>query len=726
MMAQAQEKQKNSWFPWKQTKIRFAILSVFLGLFASAIISTSLYTYFSISDVMMSTSREVLSKTQDLIITATERYLNPAMYVPRVERWYAEDTQDTPILQDEELQKASIRAMREEKNLHAIFNGDEKGNLYAVGVIKGKRLFRFTADKPLPSSAVFYERIIHRNGSPAKEFYRYLDAEGREVGREENPGEPSYDPRERPWYVDVKAKGDETFSDVYIYDSGEVGITRAVPLYDQHNQLRGVLSADITVRQISELLARQKAGQSGINFIVNETGELIGYPDPDRVVKVIEGRTRIAKVNDINDQAVIHAYNLYQKNNRSFFFFERNGISYIASFVKFPAQVDDRWTLGMVVLADDFIGSIKLTLRDVLIIALLILVVASLFLIVFSHKISYPIEVIAGQMRKIQNLDIDEEEGIPSRLQEITQINEAVMSMKAGLSSFSKFVPKALVRRLIHTGQESKMGGERRQLTIMFTDIAGFTSISEGMKSEEITKHLSEYLDVLSRIVLHNKGTIDKYIGDAIMAFWGAPDRDENQTNRALEAILMCQHRLNEMNIIWKAAGKPAMPTRFGLHFGDAVVGNIGSADRLNYTVIGDSVNLASRLEGTNKMYGTTALVSEPVYERGRRKYLFRPVDIVAVKGKKKGIRIYELMAKLSEDGDLTASKDQRRQADLTAEAFELYLERDFEAALKAYEELLKRFANDSVAELFIARCKEYKKTPPPADWDGVYHLTTK
>ncbi|MFN7709826.1 MAG: adenylate/guanylate cyclase domain-containing protein [Holosporales bacterium] len=725
-MAQAQEKRRALLFPWKQAKIRFAILSVFLGLFSSAIITTSLYTYLSISDVMLSTSRQILDKTQDLIITATERYLNPAIYVPRVEKWHAEDGHDTPILEDEELKNASIRGMQELKNLHAMFHGDEEGNLYAVGLIKGKRLFRFSPDKPLPVGAVFYERQIQRKADGVKETYRYLNAQGHEVGREANPNPPTFDPRARPWYIDAKSKGREVFSDVYIYDSGDVGITRAVPVFNKNQQLRGVFSADITVRQISELLARQKAGQSGINFIVNENGELIGYPDPERVVKVIEGRTRIAKVNDISDQAVVQAYNLYQKNNAPFFFFTRNGISYIASFVKFPAEVDARWTLGMVVLADDFIGAIKLTLRDVLIIALVILVLASLMLIVFSHKISYPIEVIAGQMRKIQNMEIDEEEGIPSRLQEISQINEAVMAMKAGLASFSKFVPKALVRRLIHTGQESKMGGERRQLTIMFTDIAGFTSISEGMKSEEITKHLSEYLDVLSRIVLQNKGTIDKYIGDAIMAFWGAPDRDENQTFRALEAILLCQQRLKEMNAIWTAAGKPSLPTRFGLHYGEVIVGNIGSADRLNYTVIGDAVNLASRLEGTNKLYGTGALVSEPVYERGRRKYLFRPVDMVAVKGKKKGIRIYELLAKLSEEGPLTASADQRRQADFTTEAFELYLDRDFAGALKIYEELLKRYPDDSVAALFIARCHEYQKTPPPSDWDGVCHLTVK
>ncbi len=217
--------------------------------------------------------------------------------------------------------------------------------------------------------------------------------------------------------------------------------------------------------------------------------------------------------------------------------------------------------------------------------------------------------------------------------------------MKGGLASFGRYVPTELVRQLIATGREAKLGGEKTRLAIMFTDIIGFTTLSETLTAEELMLQLSAYLDRMTRIIEQEQGTVDKYIGDGIMAFWGAPLEVENPALLACRAALGCSKAEADLNRQWQVEDKPAMPTCFGIHFGETIVGNVGSSRRMNYSIFGDNVNLASRLEGINRIYGTKIIVSQSVYEAVDKQMICRPLDIVAVKGKKKSIAIHELLA---------------------------------------------------------------------------------
>jgi adenylate cyclase len=707
-------------------KIRFAILSVFLGLSISATLITSVYTYFQMENVMKITSRDLIDKTQRVIINDAINYLSPARFIPMISSGLMQrETED--ILHSHELEDFLMESLEEFPQIDAFYNGDEKGNALIVGRIGLKRTYAFAEDTPLPSDALFFVRKIDRLSTPNQEMRYYYNMQGNKVGEEKNPSDHlNFDPRTRPWYKGAKKLGGRYVTDVYLYETRDLGLTFSVPVLNQNKEVLKVMSADITVNQISDLLLHQKASRSGINFIVTPEGTLAGYPDASKIVLMINKQPQIARLNQIGEPSLVTAFNLYQKNHEPHLFFTFEGIDYIAHFTSFPASSGKDWILGMVVPADDFIGPIKQTSREVLMISLIILGIASMMLVIFSHKISYPIERLAGQMLKIRTLEIEEEPAIESSLQELSQMEEALRAMKEGLNSFSKFVPKTLVQRLIQSGQEARLGGERKRLTFLFSDIESFTSISEKLPSDELIKHLSEYLSELSTIILRHHGTIDKYIGDSIMAFWGAPERDEQQVFHACQAVWLCSQRLKEINMEWMKQGKPALVTRFGLHQGEAVVGNVGSADRLNYTVIGDNVNLGSRLEGINKIYDTHILVSETVYEKVKDKFLFRIVDVVAVKGKQKGIHIYQMIGKYHDNVAESVTPQDISVAMKTRVAFEAYLKQKWGDAERFYHELLAENPEDKIAALYLTRIEEFKKNPPDPSWDGVTHLTTK
>jgi adenylate cyclase len=710
----------------RKRKIRFAILSVFLGLSVLATLITSTYTYLQMEKVMRVTSRTLIDKTQRVIINDTINYLNPARFIPMISAGFIrQDNED--LLESHALENFLREALDEFPQIDAFYNGDEKGNALIVGRIGLKRVYTFSPEVPLPSEALYFVRKINRSISPPQEIKIYYNREGEKVGEEVNPaGISNFDPRKRPWYIGAKDLKSPYGTDVYLYETRDLGLTFSVPVFNHSHQLIKVMSADITVNKISDLLSSQKASRSGVNFIVTPDGKLAGYPEASKIVLTLNKQPQIARLEQVDEPSLVTAFNLYKKNLESHLFFTHDNIDYIAHFTPFPSSSGKNWILGMVVPADDFIGPIKQTSREVLMISLIILGVASMMLVIFSHKISYPIERLASQMLKIRTLDIEEEPALESSLQELSQMEEALHSMKEGLNSFSKFVPKTLVQRLILSGQEAKLGGERKRLTFLFSDIENFTTISERLSSDELIKHLSEYLSELSTIIIRQHGTIDKYIGDSIMAFWGAPERDEQQAFHACQAVWLCNQRLQELNAEWSKQGKPILTTRFGLHHGEAVVGNVGSADRLNYTVIGDNVNLASRLEGINKIYGSHVIVSEAVYEKVKDKFLFRIIDIVAVKGKQKGVKIYQMVGKYHDNLAESVTPQDISVSMKTQVALEAYLKQKWDESERLYQELLTENPEDKIATLYLNRIEEFKKNPPDPSWEGVTHLTTK
>jgi len=276
---------------------------------------------------------------------------------------------------------------------------------------------------------------------------------------------------------------------------------------------------------------------------------------------------------------------------------------------------------------------------------------------------------------------------------------------------FSQYVSRSVVDRILADPARAKLGGERRELTVLFSDIRGFSALSEGMGPEALASFLGEYLTPMTELVLDSGGTLDKYIGDAVMAIWAAPVDVPDHAARACDVALRMQEALAVLNKKWRAQGKPEIAIGIGINTGAMSVGNMGTAQRFDYTVLGDQVNLGARLEALTKEYGVDILVGEATAKAAGAGFVFREVDVVRVKGRAGAAPVYELV------GRADATTDPR-----FAEALAAYRRRDFTAA----QALFAALAEDETAHVMAKRCADLAATPPPDDWDGVYEQRSK
>jgi len=290
------------------------------------------------------------------------------------------------------------------------------------------------------------------------------------------------------------------------------------------------------------------------------------------------------------------------------------------------------------------------------------------------------------------------------------------------LHAFNHFLAPELVKRLAADPSVLQLGGTTRQVTVFFSDIAGFTTLSEQMSAtpEKLVEILNKYLTVATAKVEANGGYVDKFIGDAVMAVWGAPLEDPQAEAHAVAAALDCQAALEVFNreVIQAVYGMPPIGTRIGINSGKALVGNMGSATRLNYTVAGDIVNLAARLEGANKAYGSRIMIGEATAAALGDAYVLRLLDLLVVKGKMKPVKVFEVVGRAGE-----VSNEVMNRLGSYAAALDLYFARRFEEAEAAFAALAE---TDPPSAIYRGRCAEFRKTPPADDWDGRYEMKTK
>lgn len=287
---------------------------------------------------------------------------------------------------------------------------------------------------------------------------------------------------------------------------------------------------------------------------------------------------------------------------------------------------------------------------------------------------------------------------------------------------FSQYLNPSVVNELIAHPEKLRLGGEKKELSVFFSDIASFTNFSEKLDAVELVQLLNEYLSSMTDIILKNDGTLDKYVGDAVMAVWGAPIELENSALNACRAALQMQTAVQAMDAKWKDEGKPELIVRMGINTDHMVVGNVGGSKRFDYTVIGDAVNLGSRMEGANKTYNTRIMISERTQELVKDHMLCRELDLLVVKGKTKPIRVFELVAERK--GFLDEKKFQLIET--YHKGLDLYRQRQFKEALQAFYDALQIDENDGPSQLYFIRTDKYIKSPPPSDWNGVFELKTK
>jgi adenylate cyclase len=386
---------------------------------------------------------------------------------------------------------------------------------------------------------------------------------------------------------------------------------------------------------------------------------------------------------------------------------------YLCTF-RYLAGTQD-WIVGIVVPRDYYLGTLLQIRNQVLWVSLILIVVIILAGGLILRGVGRSHSLISKEMERMKEFEFT-----PSRnssfLRDIQDVLAGLERAKTAMRAMSKYVPINLVRQLYHKGEEPVLGGTSAELTVMFTDIKDFTSYSETMATDDLALALGHYLQVMAEVIQSEKGTIDKYIGDSVMAFWNVPEKVEGHEILACRAALRGREALKGLYGTPEWGNLPQFETRIGLNRCTALVGHFGAPDRLNYTAIGDGVNLASRLEGLNKYYGTHIIVSESVYLAAKEKFEFRLLDRVSVKGKTEGIIIYELLAERIEGVSRPEWVVRYEQA------FTFYQRGEFAKCLK----LADIEGDDGPSKFLAQRCRELIAHPPGDAWKGIQVFDSK
>ncbi len=561
---------------------------------------------------------------------------------------------------------------------------------------------------------------------------------------DEGFGDLPYDPRTRIWYREAMESlpGEVVWTRPVIFfvtkDAGITAATRCVVGARTY-----VVAFDLLLLDISRFTTRLPVSAHGTAFVLSDrTGgeslRVVGLPrdeayaadasirdaltflPPDRAV--VDADAELPPVHALGARGVAAAVDRWIGRGKpeQAFRFSDDGDSWWGGFHAYTLGENTFW-IGVVVPERDFLGEVARLRHVTLIVSLAALLGALVMALLMSRNYGRPLEALADSSRRIRSLDLDAHEPVRSRLAEVSQLAEAQRQMLSALQSFARYVPMEVVRELVRRGEVARIGGSSESLTILFTDIRGFTSIAEEMTPEALTRHMADYFNELLSILQRHGATVDKLVGDAIVAFWGAPRRDPDHAVHAMTAVMACVDRLAECNARWTEAGLPALRTRFGLSTGTVIVGNVGAESRLSYTVLGDTVNLAARLEGRNCAYGTEVLVCAGVRAASEPLYDWRLVDLVAVKGKRRAQHIYEPLG-------AAGRTDEERLAFARAYevAWSLYRERRFVDALAVIHDLRRGWPEDPSLSRLRFVCEECARTPPPRGWDGVARMQTK
>lgn len=493
----------------------------------------------------------------------------------------------------------------------------------------------------------------------------------------------------------------------------QLGVASAFPVYDKNGVLLGIFGINMLVENIATYIKNLTVTKNSLVFTINDIGEtLIRSSDS----------TNTSNSTDNNLSLKQKSFANYKKTQKAISTFVFNGKKYISAYEKISAlKTDSAWFIAIITPMDDVIKPLRDKIFIDLILIATAIVIGLLLASLFSVRISTPIKALAQDLNLICNLRLNEVKGVVSTIKEVAEMNDAFMRMKNALTSFQRYMPLALVKKLIANNKVAIVGGENKQLTIMFTAIEDFTKLSENMEPQKLMQYLSRYSQIITKIIIDNDGNVDKYINGGVMAFWGAPIEDEKHALHACQAALKIQEALKQFNQENEKSGEPIVITHIGINTGNVVVGNMGSDDRLNYTSLGDNVNLTSRIERLNRLYKTLIITSEYTYNQTKDQFKFRFLDKVIVKGKQHGVRIYTLMG----SAELEPNLDLEQYNQELLMAFSCYEEGNWQKALDLFNALDKKYPNNEVIKISIKRCTLCIKTPPK-NWTGAWELTEK
>ena len=541
-------------------------------------------------------------------------------------------------------------ALRELPQMDSIYIGFQNGAWLQVRRVSDlsdqqRETFRAT---PGADIAITLIRPTETGELPMRRLFE--DQQGNKVGQIDIE-DYGYDPRKRPWFIKTTRADRPLVSSPYLsFTTGAPVITISAPL---RGRVAGVLAADLKLDTFNNFVQAQRPGEHGIVAIFDSTGSLIAYPDLAQLVKNAMAEhpsdPQLPNISGLKSGVVAEIWQSWRSGDRYEGDIRDNqGRNYLFRLAKQP--LGEQYDANILLLADpnDFVQSV----RKLQLVGLILAIIAGAAFVpavwIFGSRMSRSLKKITAQAAKLQMLAPPDPSPVTSYLKEINELGNTVNLAQRAIWSFARFVPKEIVRRVIDNSISTELGGVRQQITVVFTDVRDFTTIAELADPDILMHQTSRYFSALTDIFLADGGTVDKFIGDAVMVFWNAPNPQPDHVERACRAALASKAAGEKLNAQFEAEGLKPFFTRFGIHVGEAVVGNLGSTERMNYTALGNTVNLASRIEGLNKQFGTAILASEEVYSQVQHRFQFKAAGSVTAKGMTKETRVFELVGALA------------------------------------------------------------------------------
>lgn len=446
-----------------------------------------------------------------------------------------------------------------------------------------------------------------------------------------------YNPLTRQWFIEASTQGRPIWSQPYVFHAaGELGVTYAVPrhLGSDQSQNFQVVSVDVSLGRLSDFVRQFNRGRLGDSALLSTEDFILARSDKDGKIDALKkpGQGILASV-------LAHLSSLDALDNS--FQLRVDGELFL---VQSSVISHTGWTLLSWVPEKSVLANVRKGLVLVFVAALFFLLLVLWMSLRMAHGITEPIEKLASNARQIGHLNLKNFKRVDSPLLELQHLDQALDESARGLAAFTKFVPVDVLGQLIDQGHGLGPGGKTGELTVMFVDVKRFSRLAENVPPEKLVPQLSAYFQTASEVISSFGGTIDKFLGDGILVLWGAPKPLAQAQLQACRAALVMQQAIDELNLGWQQQGQPLFEICIGIHSGPVVVGLFGSEDRLAYTALGDTVNVASRVEGLNRQLGTRILISQPVQQALQQQLPTRPMGSLELRGREERMNVWELL----------------------------------------------------------------------------------
>lgn len=708
--------------------LRSAIVLIFFGFGVLLAGPLTWYNYSRSSQSALEVAQVLIGRSSDAVLLQT-RLLSQPLHALVEDISALPGADARPDGFEHPLLPVLLNALEEHPQVYSAYFGEGDGDFFqAISLAGGPAA---AARLGAPPAARFSLRRITRQNGARLEQWRYLDAE-RKVLAQTEPRPAEYDPRQRPWFVRASQVDGPVRTNLYVFCS-----TNALGLTLSHRVRAArplVFGVDMTLEALARFLQQQRPGDSGLLFMFDSGGGVIGYPDPTRVTRPKAGGAagpQRATVHNLGDPVALRVFELFEKGGRQPMpqgRFQVNGVDYLFQVRRVEELGSAEDYMALVAKVEDFTAPLVRTRNASMLFALGLMLVAVPLLGVIAGRFGRGLIHLAAEADRIRRLDLNSTDHMNSAITEMNDLGEAVASMRSALHSSIRYLPRSLVKQFIDSGVSPVPGGERRELTLLFTDVQDFTPLAENLLPEELMQAMSQYFEAVGQAILDEGGTIDKYIGDAVMAFWNAPVENADHVNKACLAALRLAKNSRELNQRREVLNLPQLRTRVGLHTGAAVVGNVGASDRMDYTALGANVNLASRLEGLNKFYATSILASGDVRAQARGQFLFRSVDVVVPKGTSVAHAVFELVGALpaSPHADVAAPRAMMGFCSRWERAIVLYRTAQWDKALTEFAALAELMPEDRLTAMYVNRTSRLLENKQGRDWKAIMRFKDK